>query len=171
MNENEFDDELQQQGAGLEPTPASLAHWLEEQYTGDDRFESIKIEEPGHLDDEAVRIKFIFNDLTHFFVSVLADDCIIRLGLATDDQAISESIETTALETGDSLTEFLEDAMNSDDELEHEVQHFHDDVFYFCSDIAYQRAEDLTSDNFHDEVIYYLDGYMTALIECLTKSE
>jgi hypothetical protein len=163
----DFEDDDLSQGAGLEPTPGSLAHWLEEQYQGDDRFESIEIDEPGPLEGEAVRVKFICDERSHFFVSVLEDESLVRVGLGTGDRWASEAIETAALETGDSLTEFLADSMDADDELEHEVKHFHDDMFYFCSDIPYQRVEDLASDHLRDELIYYLDGYMTALFEYL----
>src|SRR5262245_59406134 len=127
----EYDDDELAQGAGLEPTPASLGHWLEEQYTGDDRFEAIEICEPGPLEGEAVRVKYICDERTHFFVAVLADDGLIRVGLATEDRAVSEAIESAALENEDSLTGFLQEAMEAADELEHEVQHFHDDVYYF----------------------------------------
>ena len=37
---NQFDDEVPGEG-GIVPSPISLAHWLEEQYLGDDRFESV----------------------------------------------------------------------------------------------------------------------------------
>ena len=165
----EEDDDLEQ--SGIEPTPNNLAHWLEEQYRGDDRYESVEITEPGPLDGEAVRVKFMCDALTHFFVAVLEDDGIVRVGLATADPQLSKAIEDAANESGNSLTEFLEDSMDVEDELENEVQHFHDDVFYFCSDLPFQRGEDLASDVLRDEVIYYLDGYMTSLLDYLEREE
>lgn len=168
----EYDDgDESSQGAALEPTPGILAHFLEEQYAGDDRFHAIELREPGPLEGEALRVVFIFNDRTRFFVSALSDDLVIRVGLATEDKDLSESIESAALDSGDSLTEFLEVAMESEEELDHEVQHFHDDVYYFCSDIRYQRPEDLSSEALRDEVIYYLDGYMNAFYDYLDNEE
>ncbi len=166
-----YDDEMEDDEGGVEPAPSSLAHWLEEQYTGDDRFDTVEVLEPGPLEGEAIRIKFVFDDHSHFFVAVLEDDGQLRIGLATDNRWVSEAIETAALETGDSLTEFLEDEMEANAELEHEVQHFHDDVFYFCSDIPFQRPEDLASPIVRDEIVSYLDGYMTALISYLETDE
>jgi hypothetical protein len=164
---DEYDDEMD--GSGIEPTPANLTHWLEEQYTGDDRFESVEVLEPGPVEGEAVRVEFICGPLTHFFVSVLGDDGLVRIGLATDDPEVSKTIESAVSRSGDSPTEFLAGVMDVEDELEHEVQHFHDDMFYYCSDIPYQRDEDLASDVLRDEIIYYLDGYMTALYEYVGK--
>jgi hypothetical protein len=164
------DDDDTSQGSGLEPTPAGLAHWIEEQYAGDDRFELIEVAEPGPLEGEAVRVAFIANDQTHFFLAVLEEDERVRVGLATADRALSKAIEGAAMESGDSLTEFLADAMQADDELETEVQHFHDDVYYFCSDIPFQRLEDLASPALRDAIIYYLDGYMNALFDYIEES-
>jgi len=169
MHNDDEDDALE--GSGLEPSPATLAQWLEEQYVGDDRFESIEVHAPGPLEGEAVRVKFICDAATHFFVAVLEDDALIRIGLATQDEAVGKEIEGAANESGDSLTEFLADVMDAEEELEHEVQHFHDDMFYFCSDIPYQREEDLASDILRDEIIYYLDGYMTGLYEYLERGK
>ena len=169
MNHDDDEDALEE--SGLEPSPATLARWLEEQYLGDDRFESIEVSVPGPLEGEAARVKFNCALATHFFVAVLEDDALIRIGLATEDKEISKAVEDAANESGDSLTEFLADVMDAEEELEHEVQHFHDDMYYFCSDIPYQRDEDLASDILRDEIIYYLDGYMTGLYEYLEREE
>jgi hypothetical protein len=163
--EFEDDDEEFAQGEGLEPTPANLAHWLEEQYHGDDRFESIEVLDPGPLEGEAVRVKFICNPLTYFFVAVLDEEGVIRVGLATESKAVNKAIEAAAEEIGESLTEFLEVSMDLEDELEHEVQHHHDDLYYFCSDIPCPRGEDLASDTLRDEIIFYLDGYVNSLYD------
>lgn len=151
--------------SGVEPSPASLARWLEEQYLGDERFESVEVVEPGFVEGEVVRVKFVCNATTHFFVSVLEDEAMVRIGLATEDKELSDTIEAASNESGESLTEFLEESMDAEDELEHEVQHFQDDMYYYCSEIPYLRDEDLASDHLRDEIIYYLDGYMTGLID------
>lgn len=160
-----MDDEGLDLGEGLEPTASSLAHWIEDQYLGDERFAGIEVLEPGPLEGEAARAIFICNDETHFFVAVLEEESVVRVGLAIEDRELSEAIETTVSETGDSLTEFLEIAMNADDELEYEMRHYHDDVYYFCSDIPYTHSEQFTSNLLRDEIIYYLDGYINALYE------
>jgi hypothetical protein len=167
----DFEGEELYQGEGLEPTPASLGHWLEEQFLGDNRFDSIELLEPGPLPGEAVRVKFLYDEATYFFVSVLEDDSVIRIGLASESREISVSIEAAVRENGESLTEFLEIAIDAEDELEHEVQHFHDDVYYFCSNIPYQRVEEFGSTILRDEIIYYLDGFMNAFYDLLEPGE
>ena len=167
---SDSEDEEFPEGSGLEPTAAGLGHWIEEQYAGDDRFESVELHEPGPLEGETVRVTFTCSEQTSFFLSVLEDDERIRVGLATTNRAVSKAIESAALEGGDSLTEFLADSMEADDELEHEVRHFHDDAYYFCSDIPFQRLEDMASPVLRDEIIYYLDGYMNALFDYIEEA-
>lgn len=165
---SEFDDEEEEpREPGVEPTPGNLAHWLEEQYTGDDRFESIEIVEPGPLEGEAVRVKFVVTPETCFFVGVMDEDSLVRVGLATADRETNDGIEAATKESGESLTDFMEDVMDVEDELEHEVQHFHDQLYYYCSDIPYESEDDLAADTLRDEVIYYLDGYITAFFDYL----
>ena len=162
---DELSEETNQEKPGFETKPANLAHWLQEQYAGDDRFEGIEIADPGPLDGEDVRTRYICNDHTHFFVSVLSEDGYIRIGLATESQAVVDAIQAAVDESGGSLTEFLEDALEIDEEIEYEVQHFHDDVDYFASDVPYQREDDLGSDIIRDEIVYYLNGYMNAFYD------
>ncbi|HOE97821.1 MAG TPA: hypothetical protein PLS90_17225 [Candidatus Sumerlaeota bacterium] len=169
MSDYNDDDELEQ-GAGLEPTPASLAHYLEEQYVGDDRFETIEVLDPSPHEGEAVRVCFSYDDVSQFFVAVLEEDGLVRVGLMTQEKALSERLESAAQESADSLTEFLEVSLESGEELDHEVQHFHDDAFYFCSDIPYQRDDDLASEILRDEIIYYLDGYIGAFYGLLDEA-
>lgn len=165
MTEYDEDNEEYGPGEGLEPTPANLAHWLEEQYHGDDRFESIEVVNPGPLEGEAVRVKFICSEKSYFLVAVMEDAGQIRVGLATQSRAVREAIEAAAEENGGSLTEYLEVAMDLEDELEHEVQQFREDAYYFCSDIAYHTPEDLASDALRDEIVFYLDGYTNAFYD------
>lgn len=165
------DYEDESQDSEMVPYPVALGHWLEEQYIGDDRFDAIEIDEPGLSEGETVRIRFICTPQSHFLVSVFEEDGFLRIGLATEDEELSQAIEAAASENGDSLTEFVEIAMDSEDELEHEVTNFHSDMFYFCSDIPYQREEDLASSVLRDEVIYYLDGIMMAFFDFVEKKQ
>lgn len=158
-------------GQGIETSPSGLAHWLAEQYAGDDRFASIEVEAPGPLEEEAVRVKFICEDNTHFMVAVLAEDAIVRIGLATEDKDLAAVIQEAAEEAGGVLTDLLSDGVEDDEELEHEAEHFHDDMDYFCSDIPYQRDEDLAADILRDAVIFYLDAYLGAFYELMYEEE
>lgn len=163
----DYEDESPE--SDMEPPPLALAHWLEEQYVGDDRFESIEIDEPGLSEGETVRVRFVCNPQTHFMVAVYEEDGFLRIGLATEDEALNQAIEDAVNESGDPLTEFVAIAMDAEDELEHEVTNFHSDMYYVCSDIPYQREEDLASSILRDEIIYYLDGVMTTFYDYIEK--
>ena len=168
---NEFGDEEASQGLGIEPTPGGFAHWVAEQYLGDDRFESIEVQDPGPLEEEAVRVKFICDSQTHFLVSVLQDDAIVRIGLATESKGLVARLEAAAEEVGGALSDLLAEGMDIDEDVEHEVEHFHDDEDYYCSDLHYQRDEDLFTEILRDEIIFYLDGYISAFYEYVFEEE
>lgn len=171
MREDDEDDFEDGEEAGGDGAAMTLAQELEERYTGDPRFELVELAEPGQLEGERFRLKLIHDEHAHFFAAAIPDECIVRVGLCTDNRWASEGIEQAILDSGDSMTEFLEDAMDSNEELEHEVQHFHDDAFYFCSDIPYDTEIQLASEDFRELVTYYLDGYADALSEFLEEDE
>lgn len=164
-----FDDEedvMPMHDGEYEPTPGGLAQWFEAQFHGDERFDEVEVAEPGPLDGEAIRIRFVCDDKTHFFAAIHEDDEFVRVGLCTGDCWLSESIESESSESGDSLTEVLQDLMEADEDLEYEVQHFHEEgLFYFCSDIPYSSEMQLASDEYHDLLAFYLDGYIMSYID------
>ena len=163
------EDEMPMDDGEYEPTPAGLAQWLEAQFHGDERFDDVEVMEPGALDGEAFRVKFVYNDNTHFFAAINDDDQFVRVGLCTRDRWLNEEIESEAAENGDSLTDMLEELMEADEHLEYEVQHFHEEAFYFCSDIPYSSDAQLATDDFHDLLFFYLDGYIMAYIDRLDE--
>ena len=153
-----------------ESGPMALGNWLVETFGGDERFDSVEIIEPGFAEDETLRVKFTINESAHLMVGIFDDDHLIRVGLATDDEDISNGIEAAGEDAGLSLTEFLADSLGTD-ELEHEVTHVHDDAFYFYSELTYRREKDLIGDALHDEIVYYLEGYAGAFIDLLEIEE
>jgi hypothetical protein len=167
----DFDAEDDALAEGIEPTPGSLAHWVAEQYSGDDRFETVEILDPGQLEEEAVRVKLICDADTHFMVAVLADDAVVRVGLATEDKDLVARVEEAAEGVGGAFTDLLAGGIADADDLEHEVEHFHDDMDYFCSDVHYQRDEDLAADVLREEVIYYLDGFLAAFFDFVDEDD
>lgn len=144
-----------------------FGHQLDERYVGDHRFEIVELDEPGPLDGEDFRLRFNVDEQTHFLVSVFANEGFVRVGLATADETVSTSIEEAILESGESPTEFLARAMDAEDELEHEVQHFHDDVFYFASEIPFDLPQELLTKHFREQTIAYLEGYIDAFLEMI----
>lgn len=159
------DDEDHASGA------SRLAHWIEEQYDGDERIQPAELLEPGPLEGEAIRVRLPLNEETYFFVSVLEDDLLVRVGLATEDKELSEELEEAATERSGSLTEFLQAALGTDDELEFEVQHFHDDVYYFASEIPFQREVDLNARIIREPLSLYLEGYINAILGLLVEND
>jgi hypothetical protein len=147
-----------------------LGHWIQERFDGDERFEAVDVLEPGPLDAEPIRVRLLLSPQTYFFVSVLEDDSVIRVGLGTEEEELSKEIEEAATEEAGSLTEFLQNAIESDEELEYEVSHFHDDLYYFSSDIPYTREADLPSRHTRETLLLYLEGYIAAILSLIENA-
>ena len=90
---------------------------------------------------------------------------MIRVGMATESGAVGEAIEEAVRDSGLSMTEFLAEAMNAEDDLEHEAIDFEEDLHFFYSEIEFPRPEELTATHLRDEVVLYLEGYIEALSE------
>jgi hypothetical protein len=162
---SKFEDEEDEFDRDRE-TILRLGHALDEHYLGDHRFNSVELDEPGQLDGEEFRLKLIVDENTHFFVAVMPDDGFVRVGLATADEALSDSLEERLTEGGESPTEYVARAMELE-ELDYEVQQFHDDVFYFCSEIPFERPRELLTRDMREEIVGYLEGYVDAFLELL----
>lgn len=161
--EDEFESEYGEEH--LDEAIADLGQWLEDSYTGDDRFEYVELATPGSADGETFRLRLVVDGNTEFFVAFMQDDNVIRIGLCTEDAELNDSIEEALLEGGGTMTEYLAEAMEAEDDLDHEVQQLNEDAFYFCSDLTYESDSEVNSETQRDEIVYYLDGYITALIE------
>lgn len=95
----------------------------------------------------------------------------VRVGFAAKDRWANEEIEDAVESNGGTMTEFLEDEMEADDELEYQVQHFHDSGwFHFASDIAKDAAW-LASDEGREILWYYFDGYARGILPHLEGGE
>jgi len=149
----------------LDEAIAEMGQWLEDAYTGDDRFEYVELVTPGTGENETFRLRLVVDESTEFFVAFLQEDNLIRVGLCTADAAINEAIEEAMLEGGGTMTEFLAEAMEAEEELEHEVQHLNEDYYYFCSEITYESDAEVNSETQRDAIVYYLDGFIAALLE------
>ncbi len=96
-----------------------------------------------------------------FMIGVRAGARTVRIGLVTTNRWVSEGIEQAVLDNGGSMTEFLEDEMEADDDLEYPMLHYHDSgEFYFISEIPYENLE---TPELYDQVAMYLKGYVIAL--------
>lgn len=166
-DEDEFETEFGEEH--LEESINELGQWLEEAYTGDDRFEYVELMVPG-LEDEVFRLRLVVDDATEFFVSFHEEESLVRVGLATEDAAVSDAIEEAMLESGGTMTEFIGDAIEAEEELDHEVQFLNEDNFYFCSDLPYESAAEINSETQRDEIVFYLDSFIAGLLELAEES-
>lgn len=170
-----FDDEDEEYSAEfseeqLEEALDELGHVLEEEYVGDDRFELVDLMTPGPAEGEDFRLRLTVEGGAHFFVAVLAEEQLVRVGLAVEDEDLAEEIEESALESGGTLTDFLAEAMD-ESELDYEVQHYEDEEFYFASEIPLETEQELASEELRETIIDYLDGYIEAFLPILGGEE
>lgn len=87
-----------------------------------------------------------------------------RVGFAARDRWANEEVEDAVESNGGTMTEFLEDEMEADDELVYQVQHFHDTGwFHFASDIPKDPAF-FASEEGRELLWYYFDGYCRAIL-------
>lgn len=162
-DEDEFATEFGEEH--LDESVNELGQWLEDAYTGDDRFEYVELMVPGLDDDEGFRLRLVVGDATEFFVAFLTEESVVRVGLATEDAAVSDAIEEAMLESGGTMTEFIGDAIETEEELDHEVQFLNEDHYYFCSDLPFESAAEVNSETQRDEIVFYLDGFIAGLLE------
>jgi hypothetical protein len=61
--------------------------------------------------------------------------------------------------------------MGGDGEMDCEVSHFEDDVFYYCSDIPFHDEVELGSRSMRENLMQYLDAYAEAMAGMLEEDE
>lgn len=94
-----------------------------------------------------------------------------RVGFAAKDRWANEEVEEAVESNGGTMTEFLEDEMEADDELEYQVQHFHEaGWFHFSSDIAKDEAF-FSSEEGRELLWYYFDGYGRAILPIVEEED
>lgn len=95
----------------------------------------------------------------------------MRVGFAAKDRWANEEVEDAVESNGGTMTEFVEDEMEADDDLEYKVQHFHEaGWFHFASDIPKDAAY-FDSDAGRELLWYYLDGYARAILPVVIPKE
>ncbi|MCC5874716.1 MAG: hypothetical protein JJU11_00725 [Candidatus Sumerlaeia bacterium] len=104
------------------------------------------------------------DDTKVVYVGIRHGGDTIRVGFAARDRWANEEVEEAVESNGGTMTEFLEDEMEADDELEYQVQHFHDTGwFHFASDIP-KGADWFASDKGREVLWYYVDGYARGIL-------
>lgn len=98
------------------------------------------------------------------YVGVRHGGDTVRVGFAARDRWANEEVEEAVESNGGTMTEFLEDEMEADDELEYQVLHFHDTGwFHFASDIP-KGAQWFESSEGRELLWYYVDGYARGIL-------
>lgn len=111
------------------------------------------------------RIVFTLTPDCAFLIGVRPEAGTLRVGLVTRNRWINEGIEQAILDNGGSLTEFLEDEMEADQDLAYPMLHFHSSgEFYYVSEIPFG---DLNDPALKATVKLYFEGYIRALEERL----
>lgn len=95
----------------------------------------------------------------------------LRVGFAAKDRWANEEVEEAVEGTGDTMTEWLADEMEADDDLDYEVQHFHDSGwFHFASDLPKSKAFFDTAEG-RELLWYYFDGYCRAILPIVSGED
>ncbi|MDX2177346.1 MAG: hypothetical protein SF028_12850 [Candidatus Sumerlaeia bacterium] len=94
----------------------------------------------------------------------------LRIGFAAKDRWMNEEVEDAVESNGGDMTEFIEDGMEADDELEFKTQHFHEaGWFHFASDLMKPAAFFATEEG-RELAWLYLEGYGKAVLPVLAKA-
>jgi len=144
----------------------TLPVWLEEQLAKSPHKQQL-ITPPAAVAGAGDKIIFTIgpNATRVVYLALRHGGATVRIGFAAKDRWANEEIEEAVESNGGTMTEFLEDAMEADDELEFPVQHFHEaGWFHFACDLT---APD--SPEFRNRVWYYVDGYCRAILPIVTK--
>lgn len=167
--DDDYEDQDYETGDDSSGPGTALGREIEELYLGDGRFRTVDFSSPGPLDGEALRVSLIVDDVSEFFFSVLPDEGFVRVGLSVAGDELSQAIEEAILETGMSMTEFVSQASESGEDLEHEVHHFEDDTFYFAADIPFESDEQLESPAFQEEIANCLAAFIDSMLDLLSE--
>lgn len=160
-------DRDDQEFAEDDPREAALdlGHTLQENFSGDDRFAVVELDERGEEEGEEFRLRLAVDDRSRFFIAARCEDGFIRVGLHTENPKAAEAaIEATGL----SPTEFIAEAMDTDGDLDYEVVHVEGEgTAAWHAELPFESADELRAQAMHDEVIFYIEGFVDALLDHL----
>lgn len=119
---------------------------------------------------DAILAAFGVSDTKVIYVGTRHGGETVRVGFAAKDRWANEEVEEAVESNGGTMREFLEDEMEADDDLEYDVQHFHEaGWFHFASDLPLGAA--LATDAGREKVWYYVDGYARAILPIVAHKD
>lgn len=151
---------------------SDLKSWIEEKIKGTAHAEKL-ISPPPQVAGGGDEILAAVGDAPTkvVYLGLRHGGATVRVGFAAKDRWANEDVEDAVESNGGTMTEFLEDEMEADDELEYEVRHFHDSGwFHFASDIPKDEAY-FASDEGRETLWYYFDGYARAILPLVEEKE
>ena len=143
--------------------------WLVELFGGEERF--ITVQEESSEEDESFSVLLESGDRAWYEVAIPPQGDGVRIGFATQNRPLNESIEQGILDTGDSPSEFLDDRMSDVVELEEppEMDHFFDTAFRFTTTIPIASLTELGTEAIREQVQQLVEGYYAAFQEFVDK--
>ena len=151
-----------------EPHPQmsdSLKTWLEQKARSSAHAELLIDNPPEvHGGGESILLAIGPSPEKVVYLGLRHEGATVRVGFAARDRWANEEVEEAVESNGGTMTEFLEDEMEADDELEFTVQHFHDTGwFHFASDIP-KGADYFASTEGRELLWFYIDGYCRGIL-------
>ena len=130
--------------------------WLEETYTGDERFGGLH-RASGPDVDAGLRLEA--GEGSHYEILVRLSRQEVRVGFLTTDRALNESIEQGILDSGDSLDELMEVELDDLGEAPVTMEHnFERPAFCYVTSLPLPRPEALDSPPMRQRIEHLIDA-------------
>jgi hypothetical protein len=130
--------------------------WLEQTYTGDDRFNAVQPLRGGGV-DAGVRLEA--GASSYYEIAVRLAQQELRAGFLTADRALNETIEQGILDSGDSLDELMEVELDELGELPVAMQHFFErPAFCYTTALPLAAPEALDAPELRRRVGHVIDA-------------
>jgi hypothetical protein len=166
-DEDYYEDEADELGDQGEV----LGRRLEDHFVGDDRFAAVELLGPGPEEGEDFRLQLSIDDQTSYFIALRGEESVARVGMVTQDEAVGRAIEAAIHDAGESITEFLEAALDPGEALDYEIQHYAEDGFHLWADIPFDSPARLQARSFIEQLVYYVDAFVETFARYLAGGD
>ena len=133
--------------------------WLEETYTGDERFGAVH-RLSGIGVEAGVRLEA--GEGSHYEIAVRLAQREVRVGFLTSERALNESIEQGILDSGDSLDELMEAELDDLGEPPVGMEHFLErPAFCYTTAVSLDGPEALDAPELRRRIGHIIDACRT----------
>jgi hypothetical protein len=141
--------------------------WLEETYTGNERFGAVH-RLHGNGVDAGVRLEA--GEGSYYEIAVRLAQRDVRVGFLTSDRALNEAIEQGILDSGDSLDELMEAELDDLGEPPAPMEHFFErPAFCYTTAVPLPGAETLASPDLRRRIGHIIDACCTLFQDYLEE--